>query len=291
MRSVSGSYPKNNKEVKFKVEIPSSWEDLEKHQFARIIEVLHFRKADRFTISISLLTLLFGAKNFPLLNEISKVKPQAKDDLSGDELLHMLIPLTNFIFEEKPPVKNYFPEINLRKKKFIAPAEDLSNMSFGEWCFAHQYLTYYSITNDKQWLVKLIATIYRPVNPNENPENANYSGDQREIFNENLIEQRSLSVANIAGHMQLSILSWFSCAVNQVAESRPHVFPPPPPFDPEQPAPEMEPDNSRTWLTIFRELLGPKWGTTEELKVTNAMFILDELEDKHIAFEEAKNQK
>ncbi|WP_231424032.1 hypothetical protein [Pedobacter sp. Leaf250] len=292
MKTISGSYPKNFKEVDFSVKVPEDWTELEKYQFARIIEVLHFTKADKYTISVSLLALLFGPENYPLLRNLSEVKAMEPDDPSGDELLHMLTPLTNFIFETKPPVKNFFPYIQLKKKKHIAPADDLSNLSFGEWCFAHQYYIYYSITKDKEWLIKLIATIYRPVNPLQNPESANYNGDQREAFNENLIEKRALSVADLENHIQLGIMAWFSVALAEVSLARPHVFPPAPDVDPENPQPveEMEPDTSRTWLTIFRELLGPKWGTEQQLKFTNAMFVLDELEDKHIAFEEAKKQ-
>lgn len=279
MIPINGSYINQfNKGVQFEASIPTKWEELDKMQFGRIIQILHFRKADQYTKAASLLALLFGSENWHILNHLD------------DEYLTALMPLTNFILEEKAPLKNFFPILNINKKSCIAPAEDLSNLSFGEWCFAHQYFIYYSITEDKQWLHKLIATIYRPVDPNQDPDSATYSGDQREVFNENLIEKRALRTAEIEEHIQLGVLTWFSCAVAEIAEFRPHVFPPAAPVDPEQPAPEIEPDNSANWLTIFRELLGPKWGTPEVLKNTNAMFVLDELEDKHIAFEEAKRQ-
>lgn len=290
MRKVSGSYYRNTKKVKFSFEVPSSWTELQPYQFSRIIEVLHFRKADRFTIAVSLLALLADAKNWPILQAISEVKAENDQEQSGEELLSALIPLTNFLMEEKPPLNNFFPAINLKKKKHIAPALDLSNIGFGEWCFAHQYYIYYSISQDAQWLNKLIATIYRPIDINQNPDSPSFSGDLREAFNENLIEKRSLSVASLEHHIKLGILTWFSCALNEVTETRPHVFPPAPQLEPGQELPMPEPDNGRTWLTIFRELLGPKWGTTEQLKFTNAMFILDELEERHIAFEEAKKQ-
>lgn len=279
MKKITGAYLLNNKEIPFDIQIPSSWHELTKAQFGRVIKVLSFSKADKYTISVSLLALLFDSKNWHVLRNQS------------DEYLTALLPCTNFILEDKPPLKNHFPTLTINKKKNLAPADDLSNIGFGEWCFAHQYYIYYSITQDKTWLDKLIATIYRPKDENQNPGDVNFTGDEREKFNENLIEKRSLCVAHIQAHIKLAILAWFKVAINEIAEFRPHVFPPSPAADPENthPEPQSQPENdSRTWLTIFRELLGPKWGTTAQLKYTNAMFILDELEERHIAYLEAQ---
>lgn len=280
MRKIHGAYILNEKKVPFNIEIPSKWEELDRMQFARVIEVLSFSKADKFTISVSLLALLFDSKNWDVLRN------------QTDEHLTALIPCTNFLMEEKPPLQNFFPVLNIKKKKHLAPAADLSNLSFGEWCFVHQFYVYYCISQDKIWLDKIIAVLYRPRDKNQNPNSPKFSGDEREIFNENLIEKRTLSVAHIEAHIKLGVLAWFTVALNQLTEIRPHVFPKPAERenqDPEIPEAEPEPiDLSRTWLTIFRELLGPKWGTSDQLKNTNAMFVLDELEDRHIAYEEAK---
>lgn len=276
MKKVAGTYILKKKEISFDAQIPSNWADLEPKQFARIIEVLNFKKADPYTISVSLLALLFGSKNWHILQNLP------------DDLLTELVPLTNFLFEEKPPVHNFFSEININTKPHLAPANDLSNIGFGEWCFAHQYFIYYSITQDVTWLNKLIATIYRPKDENQNPDDATFSGDERQIFNENLIEKRSLSVASIEQHIKLAILAWFTVAVNDITVERPHVFPAPK-VDTENPQPIDEAQNNQnTWLSVFRDLLGPKWGTEDKLKYTNAIFVLDGLEEKHIAFEEAK---
>lgn len=290
MKSISGAYIKDNKEVKFAVKVPQAWDELDRLQFSRVIEILHFKKADKFTVSVSILALLFGQDNWHVLHHLSENKTNSEDELNGGEMITALIPLTNFVFEDKPSIKNHFPILKINRRKHIAPADDLSNLGFGEWCFAHQYYIYYSLTQDRIWLHKLISVIYRPIDPEQKPDSASYSGDLREKFNENLLEKRALDVAAIEGHMQLAVLSWFSIALAEVQSARPHVFPEVPeiPIDPEQP--QEEPDLSRTWLTVFRELLGPKWGTSEQLKFTNAMFILDELEDRHIAFEETKRQ-
>src|SRR5690554_3808433 len=109
MRTVSGSYTRNKKLVQFNAEIPAAWEELDKDQFSAVIQVMHFRNADPFTISVSLLALLFGPKHFHIL-----------DNLPAEDL-HSLVLVTNFLIDEKPPLKNFFPELRLHKKLHIAP--------------------------------------------------------------------------------------------------------------------------------------------------------------------------
>lgn len=276
MRNIAGTYPKGKSEIKFNFDVPSSWEDLDPHAFATIIEVMNFSKADKYTISISLLALLIGQKNFHVLDGLP------------DELLYDMVPLTNFLVEEKPPLKNYFPELKLKKIKHIAPADDLSNIGFGEWCFAYEYYKLYQITRDKKYLNRLIATLYRPVDPKQKEDSPTFKGDTREVFNEVLVKRRSFAVSSVSERMKIAILAWFSVALKNVSEDRPHVFPESKPAKEipgqDSEVPTQEADHSRTWLSVFRELLGPKWGTTEELKKTNAMFILDELEERQIEF-------
>lgn len=282
MRNIAGHYTDQYKKIiKFNIDIPSEWSELDKHTFASVIQILHFRNADKYTISVSLLALLFGQQNFHVLSGLN------------DEDLHALVPLTDFLVSEKPPVKNFFPTLNMKGKQHVAPAEDLSNLGFGEWCFAYDAYNYYHLTKDPLWLNTLIAIIYRPEDPTESEDSATFSGDTREKFNENLIDKRVKSVQAIEDRIKLAVLSWFSVALLEVCSHYPHVFPP---RDPEAQDPEarreLEPGEAPdSWLKIFRQLLGPKWGTAENLKKTNAMFILAELEERQIEWEEVKRKK
>lgn len=273
MRTISGTYTRNKKLIPFSAEIPASWDELDKHQFATIIQVLHFRKADPFTISVSLLALLFGPKHFHIL-----------DNLPPEDL-HSLVPLTNFLLEEKPMVKNHFPRLKINGREHAAPADDLSNLSFGEWCFVFECYNFYHHTNDPQCLNELIAIIYRPIDPTQKEDSASFSGDIREKFNESLIKKRSGHVAAIEERIKLAVLAWFSVALMQVTAERPNVFPRP--ADGSEEAATRSNDESHTWMSVFRDLLGPKWGTTEQLKHTNALFVLDELEERQIEYKKA----
>lgn len=274
MKSIAGEYLKGQKAIKFNAEIPNQWAELDKDQFSTIIQVLHFRKADPYTVSVSLLALLFGVKHFHILEGLP------------DEYLHSLVPLTNFLIEEKPAVKNHFPELKLKGKKCAAPDDDLSNIGFGEWCYAFEAYNYYKRSNDILGLNTLIATLYRPIDDTIKKDSASFPGDTREKFNEALLENHTKSVAAVDEKTKLAILAWFTVALLGVTALRPHVFPV---RHDEEPAEASMPDQgSRTWLTVFRELLGPKWGKIDDLKYTNAMFVLDELEDRQIEYEKVK---
>ena len=291
MRNLSGTYIKDNAEKSFAIAVPSAWDELEPHQFATIIQVLHYQKADKYTASVSLLALLFGAKHYHVLRGLQNDDPE-------QDYLHSLVPLTNFLVEEKPPIKNFFPSLKINKKICLAPAEDLSNINFGEWCFMYQFYQYYLIDQNEHWMNSLIALLYRPADPSQDPDRADYKGDMREVFNENLIAKRAKDVAAIESKFKLAVLAWFTVAIQAVMERRPEVFPMAAPDQDDVPMDENSPaepisqvmPSDRTWLTVFRELLGPKWGTADQLKVTNAMFVLDALEEQQIAYNEAMSK-
>jgi hypothetical protein len=273
MRQVSGTYiGKHKKPVPFDVQIPSSWAELGREQAASVLEVLTYKNANKNVIGASLLALLFGDKWEILAYQ-------------DNEALYSLLGLTNFLLETQPEAKNNYPAIKLRRKKHIAPADDLNNLSFGEWCFAYQACHYYRLSRDPLYLDKLIAILYRPADKTNKPGTATYTGDHREVFNENLIDLRARSVADVQLRIKQSILAWFSAALYNIMQDRPHVFPQGKDGEEE---PAAAGDENRTWFTVFRELLGPKWGTEKELRHANAIFILDALEEQQI---ELKNTR
>ena len=277
MRTLSGQYPVNNKLTDFSFEVAENWEELTPEQYAHILQILTYQKADPYTLKASFISLLCGNKHFPIIATFDE------DELTG------LLPIIDFIFTTRPPVVNKFPILNINKKECHAPADDLSNIGFAEWCFAYQFYQLYFEFKNAAYLNQLIACLYRPADSEQNENNENYSGDLRFPFNENLIEKRAKSVAAIEEHIKHAVLVWFSSALLQVMDRLPNVFPPVDTAQQQQQEEqEAKQENPTNWMTIFRELLGPKWGTANQLKFENAMFVLDGLEEQHIAFKQAK---
>jgi hypothetical protein len=198
-------------------------------------------------------------------------------NLGGEELL-ALAPLTNFLAETKPEITAPLPELQIGEKRLIPPAADLSNIGFGEWCFAYQAYHYHCASHDEKYLDQLIAVLYRPADPAMNTDRHDYTGDLRYPFNENLIQFREKEIAPLPFIVKQGIHTWFCTALLHIMANRDHLFPETLPGD------EPDTDSTRTWFTVFRELLGPKWGTEEKLKHTNALFVLDSLEEAQIEY-------
>jgi len=270
MIPIAGAYIKDNKEVPFSAEIPSRWEELDAHQYATIVEIRGFSKADPFTMAMSLLTILMGTENYHILYYLP------------DEDKHSLVTLTDFIMNVSVPVKNFFPKLNLRKKEYFAPSDHLSELNFGEWCFAYQAWDYYTKFKDEQFLNELIAILYRQ--KSTDPMALEKVGDIREAFNENIISKHAKSVANLQSRIKLAVYAWFTSALTQQMSYRPTAFPVGA-ADVEEPKEGTAP---ATIFTLFRELLGPKWGTTGVLRLENADFVLDGLEEMRISYKESQ---
>lgn len=282
MRSFSGIYTTQRKKTKkYSIELPSSWEELQPGQFATAIYLFHVTvKADPEWIRLSLLTLLFE-KHWPILEGISK-----------EDRYTLLTELTRFFYEEEPPLKNFYPSITAKKQTLIPAATDLNNISFGEWCFLDTYFGFYLKDQNQKWLDRMIATVYRPRNPEADELSPDFTGDLRQPFNENLIPGRSAEINALDKPMKMAIFQWISIALKRVKEVRQDVFPQTQaPLDEEGnplPLPETDPAENATWMDIFNDLIGPKFGNPDQLKQTNAMLVLDYLNKEQRTFKDMK---
>ena len=276
MHNLTGTYTINGLEKDFSFSIPQNWAELEPLQTAYILETLSYSKADPFTLKTSIMVLVCGPKNFQTLCNMA------------DEDRHTIYNLIDWVFTTRPPAINKFTSLKINKKTYIAPSNTLGNLCFGEWCFAYEFYSAFHKYKSPEYLNKLIATLYRQPLAGITPDSENYNGDLRTPFNENQIDNTAKGVQGIQENIKLTILTWFTSAMLEVMEKRPHVFPKPLPKDESEETTEPNEPNHRTWLTIFRELLGPKFGTSPELKNTPATFVLDYLEEQHISFEESQ---
>lgn len=267
MRQISGVHRnQQNKRKKYAIEIPGSWEELSPEQFgAAIYMLIVTTKADPLWIRLSLLTLLFN-KNYPILEGLSKL-----------DRYTLMEECCRFFYETEPPLQNFHPTL----KDLIPCNPDLSNISFGEWCFLATYFNYYQEFKDQKWLIRMIATVYRPRNPQASEDNPDYTGDLRQEFNENLIVKRAETLSDLEETIQTAIFQWLCIAMQKVKEMRPEIFPIIQPARDEDgnPIASLMQNNKDqgSWIEVFNDLIGPKFGTPEQLKKTNAMLVLDYL--------------
>lgn len=291
MRKLSGIYKTNrNKNKKYDIEIPNSWDELKPGQFGAAIYLLQVTtQADPGWIKLSLLSLLFE-KHFPILSGISDQDRETLLNGMQDETGKVIFEgMPDFFYNQEPPLKNYI--LNLKSSiGVLIPAEsDLSNIGFGEWCFLDTYFGFYFRSHgDEKWLNRMIATVYRAKDPVAKENSVDYTGDLRLPFNENLISLHAEKLASFPKNTKMAIFQWLAIALKKAKLSRPEVFPQPIiHLDSEGNPVAREAiesnENEGSWMDIYSDLLGPKFGTSDQLKKTNAFFVLDYLNKEHKA--------
>ena len=284
MRKIAGLYKtEKNKRKKYAIELAGSWEELQPGQFGVAIFMLQVTtKADPEWIRLSLLGLLFE-RNWPIMS-----------GLYGEDRHILKKELTKFFYETEPPLKNFYPKLKLKTGTLIPAALNLSNIGFGEWCFLDTYMNfYYRSQGDEEWLNKMIATVYRPVDPEASESSPAYTGDLRERFNENLIPSREILVKDLKKNEKMAIFQWLSIAIKEAKNNRPDVFPEPEKVYDENGNPipvthDEEQEVEAGWMDIYSDLIGPKFGPSEQLKHTNAFFVLDYLNKEQKQWQEFK---
>jgi hypothetical protein len=283
MRKLSGHYKTDrNKIKKYSIEVPGSWDELNPNQFGTAIYLLQVTtQADLQWIKLSLLSLLFE-KHWTILQGLSDLDRETLLNGMMDEDGNMLFEgLPDFFYQTEPPLRNYFPLLKTKSGNLLPSATDLSNICFGEWCFLDTYFEFYFRSHgDEKWLNRMIATAYRLPDPGASENNPDYSGDLRQAFNENLVNIHSEYIKDLPKHTKMAIFQWIAIALKKVKMIRPNVFPQ---VDPQldengKPVPIASNESGSSWMDIYTDLIGPKFGTTDQLKKTNAMFVLDYLE-------------
>lgn len=122
--------------------------------------------------------------------------------------------------------KNLLPDIDVKGKTWYGPSDSLTNLLFAEFIHTETFLDYYGHTKKPEYLDKLIATIYRPQDPEYNPKSVNFHGDRREKFNDHLIDMRAVKLAEVHPAVKQAIYLFYLGCRNFIVKKFPKVFPP-----------------------------------------------------------------
>lgn len=282
MKQISGIYTTRRKSVKnYSFQVPQCWNELKPQQFGTAIYLLLVTKqADPGFIRLSLLTLLLE-NQWPVLAGLSNQDRETLLNGMYDESGKCIFEaLPDFFFTTEPPLINHFPKLKTKAGDLIPAAVDLSNICFGEWCFLDTYFSFYFKSDgDENWLNMMIATVYRKADPKANENSADFSGDLRYQFNENLVKLHADNIKNLPKDTKMGIFQWLAIALKQAKLNRPTIFPQAPLRVDQngKPLPIEETETGASWMDIYSDLIGPKFGTSDQLKKTNAFFVLDYL--------------
>jgi hypothetical protein len=119
--------------------------------------------------------------------------------------------------------RQLLPSIMADKKLYWGPADGLSNITLREFIFTETFLNEFITKNDRSNLDKLIAVLYRPAGKFQ-PGSADYKGDVREPFNDNIIDDRARYLVALPEAYKKAILWYYEGSKKHIATLYPLVF-------------------------------------------------------------------
>ncbi len=254
-------------------EVAATWDELSLAQLPRVVAILYGRYADAQQQRIEVLEVLLGVSR-PLLLRLTSV-----------QLLEIFW-LTDFVLAE-PVARTRVVAPSLRpawyRLAYHAPADELANVSFLEFAFADAYFVAYCQGQEAKWLDHLLGTLYRPQRPRYRPHAADYRGDRRADFNENLIERHAARLARLPQLTKLLVFAWYQGCRRALEQRYPHVFTPA-----NQEQAKAHPDG---WAFVLREMSGQAFGSFVETGRQPAGQVLAKMNDDLARAEELRRQE
>lgn len=260
MKPVSIILTEGKRTRKAEFNLPDCWEEVPDAGFLPLVSL--YLKApeqmDQYDKTVRAFMLLAGAKAWPVLKE-----------LVAEELLPLL-KAVDWVFDRLELKRNRFPSLEYKavhsfgfqfKAYFAGPADALDNMRFGEWIVADGHFVRYSQTESPEDLDALIAVIYRPRGrgPAYKTDHADYRGDIREKFNDQLLPGRIKNIATISELTKKAIFLWYASCRQQIISQYPDFFP----------AAVKKSEKQEGWFGLYDDLMGdPKFGGAEKLEDT-----------------------
>lgn len=165
---------------------------------------LNHGKTREYLVSSSELAAICSTLDFMFISTKNK---------SGDELL--LIDCQMYI--------QLLPTIKVGKELWYGPASALSNILFAEWIHTETAYNHYNKTRKHQFIDRLIATLYRPGLP-QGYQNMEPTGDDREKFNDALLDKYTRMVSGIDPVVKNAIFMWYEGCRSFIVKKFPDVF-------------------------------------------------------------------
>ena len=254
-------------------QVAANWDELSLAQLPRVVAILYGAYSDANQQRTELLEVLLGVSR-PLLLTLTPV------------MLVQIFWLTDFLLVE-PITRTRVVAPALRpawyRPRYFAPADELANLSFREFAFADAYFMAYCQGQQAQWLDSLLATLYRPQRAGYAPHAADYVGDRRAPFNENLIEHHAGRLARLPLATKLLVLAWY-CGCRRALELRyPAVF--------TRAGDEQARSHPDGWSFVLREMSGQAFGSFAETGLQEAGQVLAKMNDDIARAEELRQQE
>ena len=254
-------------------QVAATWDELSLAQLPRVVAILYGAYPDANQQRIELLEVLLGVSR-PLILHLTSV-----------QLLEIFW-LTDFLLL-KPITRTLVVAPALRPawywEQYFAPADELANLSFREFAFADAYFMAYCQSQEAKWLDSLLGTLYRPQRARYSPRAADYAGDRRAPFNENLIELHAARLSRLPLATKLLVLAWYRGCRHALEQRYPQVF--------TRASDEQARSHPDGWSFVLREMSGQAFGSFAETGLQEAGQVLAKMNDDIARAEELRQQQ
>lgn len=225
--------------------IPSSWDELNLKQLHIIIRQFFVKPVEndfRLKVLLSFLNLKVMRRD-PVPDPANKKnnlyilnRKGFPNFFVGADQLAALFPVFDFLFETHEDENknqriissqltlNLMPTFEHKGIVYYGPSEKLFNLKFDEYIVCETNYIEYLKTQDTGRLDKLIATLYRPRDPEADPDKLTYRGDLREPFNDFLIDGRAKKLSSTAPEVKFTVFFFYQGCRNFLTRQFSNVF-------------------------------------------------------------------
>ena len=202
--------------------IPTGYDELSKKDFKVVCKLLVNNTADNQLIG------LFYFLKVRLWNWRQR-KKNAIIKMLDANWIHTLMVDTSFLgwMIAPPKITKYFiSSFWCGGIYYTGPPKKILNITASEMVFAYTFFKQYSQTSEEATLNRLLAVLYRPMNPLSILRSFayGYNGDKRMPLNTYLFEKRVTRFAKLPMHTKMGIFLQFSSAWAQLEKQKAYEY-------------------------------------------------------------------
>jgi hypothetical protein len=264
------------------IKLPTSWNEIPEKHYCKIAKALHFYRKfyetlpegaarDRLTTRLiaTLVKHMLKPNNF-IKRKIALIQLPVQEYET-----HI-----NFLFE--PSERTLFPKSFKRHGQYyIKPGDRLKNTSIEEFAFVDTMFFQYMSTYNEDYLLMLIASLYRPKSDVKSLE------DQRIPFSKNYVQEHADYFKFLPRAKKIGILMAYEGCRNYLSQIYPNVFP-----KPDQEEIKKSKKQKKPVYTPFKTLIQYKVNfDPSKLEATNKLNAHDYLSNWENELKEIKKQR
>lgn len=188
---------------------------------------------------------------------------------SNNESLFELSELTNFIFTTNDLTTPPIPFVKKGFRKLYCPSKKLGNITAFEFAFADAFHIKYLKSGNETDLNNFLGSLFRP---------KKWFSDERVRFDKSNIEKYAKRLNKLKYAEKQVILLWYIGCRDAIVKANKNLF-----------YSSGASSNDSTWIDLFLEMAGSKFGNFEQTGNTEMFLILKDLQ--HSAAKAAKNKQ